>query len=190
MIMILPLVVLAIGAVAAGFINWPVQGLGHFLGQSESFKLAYKVANLKHPGVDPVPMGQPSGEAHGIVNMVMLVSFVIAGLGIFTAYVFHLKDRASADRKAAGMPGITSLLDGKFWVDEVFTAGIVEPLRQFGRALWNVDRYLVDGLVAVAAAVPQAGGWVLKLGVQRGSLQGYAAAMLFGVVVILVLVFM
>jgi NADH-quinone oxidoreductase subunit L len=188
MIMIAPLAILAIGAIFAGFLNWPVHGLGHFLGESQSFKLAYQVASARH-AVDPIPMGQP-GEAHGLINMVMVISFLIAAAGIFTAYVFHLKDRAAADRKAAGMPGVVSLLDGKFWVDEIFTAGIVNPLRAFGVALWNVDKYLVDGLVALVGWTPQIGGWVLKLGVQRGSLQGYAAAMLFGVVVILVLVFM
>jgi hypothetical protein len=38
--------------------------------------------------------------------------------------------------------------------------------------------------------VPQLSGFVLKLTVQRGYLQGYAAAMLFGVVAILLIVFL
>jgi len=188
MIMIAPLAILAVGALLAGFLNWPAHGLGHFLGESQSFKLAYQVASAKH-AVDPIPMGQP-GESHGLVNMVMVISFLIAAAGIFTAYVFHLKDRAAAERRAANMPGIVSVLDGRFWVDEVYQGGIVEPLRRASRGLWNADRYVVDGLVAAFSWLPQLGGWVLKLGVQRGSLQGYAAAMLFGVVVILVLVFM
>jgi NADH:ubiquinone oxidoreductase subunit 5 (subunit L)/multisubunit Na+/H+ antiporter MnhA subunit len=190
--MMLPLAVLAIGAIGAGFLNWPGGGLSHFLGKSPSFELIHKVsvATYGAQNVDPVPMGQPSNEPHTLFNMVMLVSFIVAALGIFTAYVFHLRDRARADRLAAGMPGVTSLLDRKFWVDEVYQGGVVEPLRNFGRGLWMADRFGIDGLVAAISLMPQAGGWVLKLGVQRGSLQGYAAAMLFGVVVILVLVFM
>jgi hypothetical protein len=38
--------------------------------------------------------------------------------------------------------------------------------------------------------VPQFSGTALKLTVQRGYLQGYAAAMLFGVVVILLIIFL
>ncbi|HEX8915525.1 MAG TPA: hypothetical protein VF796_24440 [Humisphaera sp.] len=122
--------------------------------------------------------------------MVMVISTLVAAAGIFSAYVLHLKNRMQAERIAQGLPALTRLLEAKYLVDEIYQAAIVEPLRQLGRFLFDADRYLVDGAVAAVAWVPQLGGWVLKLGVQRGSLQGYAAAMLFGVVVILVLVFL
>jgi hypothetical protein len=37
--------------------------------------------------------------------------------------------------------------------------------------------------------IPQMGGWILKLTTQRGYLQGYAATMLFGIAVILLIIF-
>ena len=49
---------------------------------------------------------------------------------------------------------------------------------------------IVDGLVNLAGMFPQAGGVFLKMTVQRGYLQGYAAAMLFGIAIILLVVFM
>jgi NADH:ubiquinone oxidoreductase subunit 5 (subunit L)/multisubunit Na+/H+ antiporter MnhA subunit len=81
------------------------------------------------------------------------------------------------------------VLDAKFWVDEVYQAGIVEPLRSFGRTLFTLDRWVVDGLVNVIGIVPQASGFVLKIFTQRGYLQGYATFMLLGIVVILALIF-
>jgi NADH-quinone oxidoreductase subunit L len=194
MIMIAPLIILALGACVAGFFNWPSTKLGDFLGRSPSFQQAYKVAEHTYTAaaVEAEAMGQhEAGEAeHAAFNIVMLVSFAISAAGIFLAYSLHLRDRLRAERMAAGMPKITGMLEAKYWVDELYQNMIVEPLRGLGQVLFDVDRYLVDGLVAAVGWVPQLGGWAMKLGVQRGSLQGYAAAMLFGVVVILILVFM
>ena len=192
-IMIVPLVVLAVGALLAGFLNWPGHNLGHFLGGSESLRLGHEVAAARFGShADPTGFGQPTprGEEHGAFNFVMAVSVAVSALGIFAAYVLHLRDRMRAERMAAGAPGLTRLLEAKYWVDELYHAAIVTPLHGLGRLLWFGDRYIIDGAVAAVSWVPQLGGWVLKLGVQRGSLQGYAAAMLFGVVVILVLVFL
>ena len=190
--MMLPLFVLAVGAFAAGYLNWPSEKLGEFLGESPSFKLAHQVA-VNHFGdvVEAASLGQhKEGETHAAVNVVMILSGLIAMFGIFVAYSFHLRDRMKADRLAAGMPAVTRLLEAKYWVDEIYQNVIIEPLRGAGRVLFNADRMLIDGTVSAISWVPQLGGWVLKLGVQRGSLQGYAAAMLFGVVVILLLVFL
>src|SRR6185436_4423965 len=63
MIMIAPLVILAIGAILAGYLNFPSEKLGHFLGQSPSFVSAYEIArdeyDLRRPEhpVNPVMFG-------------------------------------------------------------------------------------------------------------------------------------
>jgi NADH-quinone oxidoreductase subunit L len=83
------------------------------------------------------------------------------------------------------------VLEAKYWVDEIYQGFIVEPLRNLGRFLYYVfDTYIVDGLVWAVSFVPQAGGFALRYLTQRGYLQGYAVTMLFGVVVILVVVFL
>jgi NADH-quinone oxidoreductase subunit L len=194
--MMIPLFVLAIGAVLAGYLNFPVHKFGDFLGGSPSFSGAYELARARfgEGNVDHAMFGQhpATAEGHGDLGgtlLVMAISTAVAVAGIFAAYVLHLKNRMQAERIAQGLPALTRLLEARYLVDEIYQAAIVEPLRQTGRILFDADRYLVDGAVAAVAWAPQLGGWVLKLGVQRGSLQGYAAAMLFGVVVILVLVF-
>jgi len=111
-------------------------------------------------------------------------------LGIYFAYLLHLKDRASAERIAAGAGPITNALEHKYWVDELYQNGIVEPLRSLGRAFFLIDQWVVDGSVWAISFVPQLSGFALKLSTQRGYLQGYAAMMLLGIAVILMLIFL
>jgi NADH:ubiquinone oxidoreductase subunit 5 (subunit L)/multisubunit Na+/H+ antiporter MnhA subunit len=202
--MILPLVVLAIGAVVAGYLNWPKEGLGHFLSGSPSITHAYNAAHehyrLVYPNdvdrlVDPAGFGQAelneTGNAaeHSPFNSVMLVSALISVLGILLAYQLHLKDRAAGDRLPERFAGVSRLLEGKYWIDEIYQAAIVEPLRKLGKAFFLIDQIVVDGFVWLMGFIPQASGFTLKLTTQRGYLQGYAAAMLFGVAVILLAIF-
>jgi NADH:ubiquinone oxidoreductase subunit 5 (subunit L)/multisubunit Na+/H+ antiporter MnhA subunit len=82
------------------------------------------------------------------------------------------------------------MLEAKYWVDELYNFFIVEPLRHIAKMFFAVDRAVVDGMVWAISFVPQLSGFAVKLTLQRGYLQGYAAAMLFGVLAILLLVFM
>ncbi len=192
-IMVLPLIVLAAGALLSGYLNWPGEALGEFIGKSRSFQMAYDVVRQKPEltqVIDASSFGQE--EAHEAARKfpyVMFLSAIISLSGIALAFVLHLYDRARAERLAAGLQPLTGLLEAKYWVDEIYQRAIVEPLRATGRFFFAVDRFVVDGIVAAVSWVPQLAGWTLKLTIQRGSLQGYASAMLFGVVIILVLVF-
>jgi NADH-quinone oxidoreductase subunit L len=85
---------------------------------------------------------------------------------------------------------LTNLLDGKYWIDELYDAVIVQPLQHIARVFFLIDRAVVDGAVWAISFVPQLSGFALKLTTQRGYLQGYAATMFFGVLAILLLVFL
>ena len=202
MLMILPLVLLAIGALAAGAFNFGDR-LSHFLGQSPSFQRGLAVAEqhyeLAAPTaeadyVDSTMWGAAEAAAHEAPawhTTVLTVSILVALLGIVLAYLVHLKERGLAERLAARYPNLTQLLEAKYWVDEIYQNAIVEPLRTLGRVFFWADRWLVDGAVyVVGELVPQASGLVLKQLSQRGYLQGYALTMLFGIIVILLIVFL
>jgi NADH-quinone oxidoreductase subunit L len=201
-LMILPLVVLALGAVFSGILLFWNHSLGHFLGNSQSFHDTYATA-VKYFGeraseiVSPLQFGQPDTRAKDVIEhekythyLFMIVSTVIASAGIGLAWLLHLRDRSLAERVAARVPRLVRLLEAKYWVDEIYDAAIVEPLRRLGRLLFAFDQYVVDGIVSLFGWVPWVSGLALKVGVQRGSLQGYASAMAFGIVVILVILFM
>ena len=59
MLMILPLVVLAVGALFAGYLNWPQDHLAKFLGKSPSVHFAYEIASSRYPAdlVKPASFG-------------------------------------------------------------------------------------------------------------------------------------
>ena len=196
--MILPLVLLAIGAVLAGYLNWPGEHLGEFLGKSPSVKGAYTLAIQYGPAlVAPANFGQaelPDKDAREAAELLhrnmMMISGAIALLGVLLAYRLHLKDRTAAERLAQRFPEAVTVLDNKYWVDEIYQSGIVEPLRALSGVFFTIDRWVVDGIINLIGFVPQLSGFVLKLTTQRGYLQGYAAAMLFGIAVILLIVFL
>jgi NADH-quinone oxidoreductase subunit L len=210
-IMIVPLVVLAIGAIFAGLLNVPERkyNLGNFLGTSPSFHQGYEKAAANPEYKEPVaamPMGQRAINEELVKNdpdyremekhesatewTLMFVSGFISIAGIFLAYLMHLKDRRAGESLPEKFPLLARLFEAKYWVDEIYQSGVVEPLRALGRAFFVIDRFVVDGIVWAISFIPQASGWALKLTTQRGYLQGYAATMLFGVVVILLIIFL
>jgi NADH-quinone oxidoreductase subunit L len=195
-IMILPLVLLALGAIFAGAINLPFggetlsHGLGHFLGNSPSFRLAYDTAVAAYPGakIDPIPFGLPGeGSSHLVA---MIVSTVVAAAGVFVAFLLHLKDRAQADKLAASLAPVARAMENKYWVDELYDAAVVTPLRSSGKVFFTLDRFVVDGLVWLVSFVPQLSGLALKVSTQRGYLQGYAVTMILGIAIILAVIFL
>jgi NADH-quinone oxidoreductase subunit L len=195
LIMMLPLAVLAIGAIAAGYLNWPRGAMGEFLGTSPSFSATYTMVSQSFLSSTARTMaaslGQtpPGAEPESPVTTVMIISGLLSVAGIALAYLMHLKDRALGDKIAHKLAPIARMLEAKFWVDEIYQAFIVDPLRGLGQWFYAVDRYIVDGLVWMVGFVPQLSGFMLKLSVQRGYLQGYAVVMLLGMAAILVLIF-
>ena len=203
--MIVPLIVLAVGAVISGLALWQGHRLGHFLGQSPSFvgavELAQDTYNIKAVDqahmVNPLVFGQAEYRQESVVHaehtshyIFMAVSTIIALAGIGLAYSLHLKDRPKADRLALSMAGVANAIENKYWIDEFYQATIVEPLRKIGDIFFTLDKYVVDGLVWLAGFIPQLGGFVLKLTLQRGYVQGYALSMLLGLAIILLVVFL
>jgi NADH-quinone oxidoreductase subunit L len=196
-LMIAPLVVLAIGAALAGYLNFPSVKLAEFLGHSPSIAMSYDLANAQpnasveseafgHDQLAVIPEHQHEHSSH---YWIMLLSAALAIFAIYCAYLMHLKDRARAEWLAADVPEITSILEHKYWVDEIYQAAIVEPLRAAGRVCYMIDRFIIDGIIWIVGFIPQLSGFALKLTTQRGYLQGYAVTMLFGIAVILILVF-
>ncbi len=116
----------------------------------------------------------------------MLLSAVISLSGYRARRICSISEPAQPATRSPGTSGRSpSILEHKYWVDEIYQGLIVEPLRFLGRVLFGIDKYGVDGAVNAAGVSPTIPGWILKLTVQRGYLQGYAAAMLLGIVVIL-----
>jgi len=186
------LIVLALGSVLAGYIGLPgALGGGNALGNwlAPSFT-AHAVTTLSNEQVGQA--GEPSaGETGGEVESglelsLMVVSSVVAFVGIGLAAFIWLKRRELADRMAAAFPGVYRLLLNKYYVDEVYDATIVQPVRIVSQeGLWRgVDVHIIDGAVNGTASIVDGSASLLRR-LQSGSVRAYAGSLFIGVVLIL-----
>ena len=167
-----PLVILAVGSLAAGFLgqSW----IERMVAGSTAHPLAYGAAQ----GVDAHEI-----HSHGVM---VWVSSAIAVFGILAAAYFHWIRRERADAIARKFPGIVRCLANKYYVDELYDAVVVRPLHLIGELCYAIDRLIISGLVQLAGFLPRLAGLSLRPS-QAGSLQGYGLGMAVGVALILVL---
>jgi NADH-quinone oxidoreductase subunit L len=107
-------------------------------------------------------------------------------MGIAIAVFFFLRNRAAADSVADRLRGVHRVLLNKYYVDEIYDAAIVQPIRIVSQeGLWKrVDAGLIDGTVnGIAGTVGGLSSELRK--VQTGSVRAYAASLFLGVVAIL-----
>jgi NADH-quinone oxidoreductase subunit L len=118
--------------------------------------------------------------------MLMAVSSGVAIFAIGVAFYFFLSRRQAAAALAARFAGLHRLLLHKYYVDEIYDAVIVRPIRDFStEVLWRgVDAGLIDGTVnGTGSTVRGASGVIRRL--QTGSIRAYAAGVLGGAILIL-----
>jgi NADH-quinone oxidoreductase subunit L len=157
-VMTIPLVVLAIGSLGAGFLAVPT-----FLGAMF-----------------------PAAEEHH--DLALIIPSVAAGLiGITLAYLMYVAHPGLADRVAAGFGGFYRLVQNKYLVDEAYDAAIVQPLVGGSReVLWKgLDAGVIDGAVNGIGARARGLGSFFRL-VQSGNIRSYATWIAFGSVLIIV----
>lgn len=73
---------------------------------------------------------------------------------------------------------------GKFFIDEIYQAAIVIPLKIAASFAYWLDRWIIDGLVNLVGRIPPLAGNIMRM-LQVGLVQFYALAMAFGVILIL-----
>src|SRR3954471_19189780 len=171
--MAIALVVLAIGSIVAGYVGFP-----GVLGGSDWF------ARYLEPSFGVMPV--EAAAEHGLEGTLMLVSSAAAIAGIGIAFFFFRKNRRAADAMADRFSGLQRLLLNKYYVDEIYDATIVQPIRIVSEAgLWKViDVKVIDGAVnGVGQTVSGSSDLLRRL--QTGSVRAYAASLFFGVVAIL-----
>jgi NADH-quinone oxidoreductase subunit L len=108
----------------------------------------------------------------------------VAGIGI--AAFFWMRRRDLTDRIAASFAGAHRVLLNKYYVDEIYDAVIVQPVKGLSeRFLWKIfDAGVIDGAVNGAGAFVNGWSAILRR-LQTGSMRAYALSVFVGVVVIL-----
>ncbi|HYL74615.1 MAG TPA: NADH-quinone oxidoreductase subunit L [Bryobacteraceae bacterium] len=153
-----PLMVLAVLSLAGGFINIPHWLEPLFPEKAENEMLAWLSAGV------------------GIV-----------GIGI--AYLFYVVRPSLPESVAKAAGGLYTLVYKKYLVDEFYNFLVVKPLVSGSRfVLWKgVDAGLIDGSVNGVGARARGIGGILRL-LQSGNIRSYAAWVVLGSVVVLLVI--
>ena len=184
-IMTIPLWILAILAVLGGFLSLP----------SKEFHLTFPnlLGNWLAPIVEESSHLLGHAEHLPVIVEIFLLFFsaFIALGGIYAAYSIYVHRPQVADDTAKRYAGLYDLFFNKYYVDELYQAIFVNPLRRLGQFLANVidmnfiDKILVDGTARLFAGF---GRFMATL--QSGYIRNYVASIFIGTVIIGIYFFM
>ena len=165
-VMLIPLYVLAIGALCAGFVF-----KDYFIGHDYKEFWGTSLAN-----------GEVMHEMHDVPGWVVWSPFVAMVVGFVVAWIFYIRDTSIPKRLAAQHEPLYRFLLNKWYFDEIYNAIFVRPTMWLGRFLWKKgDGFLIDGFGpdGVSHVVTDVTRGVVRL--QTGYLYHYAFAMMIGV---------
>ena len=167
-VMTVPLIILAVGALLAGFLNFPSLFGGH---QLVSHWLAPSVLD-HHPHAEEATEWMAMGAS--------VLAFLI---GISIAFIKF--------GKGAEVPifsGFSKFAYNKFYVDELYDFLIVQPYKTIGAIIWeHFDPTVTDGPRKGTAVLYQIAGSAFKV-IQTGYVRVYAIYMVIGLSLISLLI--
>ena len=168
-IMLGPLVVLAIGAVAAGF-TFEDDFIGH-----------------DWPGFwnNAIVNGPDNHVLHAmqdIPGFIRLLPTITGVCGIALAYLMYWVMPGLPARLAGALPGVYRFLLNKWYFDELYDRIFVRPAGALARTFWHTgDERIIDGVPnGIAALTVDGSRQAVRL--QTGSVATYAFTMLIGLV--------
>jgi len=171
-----PLMILAVLSVIGGFVQVPILAGGQRLDQFLEPVFA--------DAVDLAPAAHAASAAGAEVGL-MVISLVVALMGIFVAYKFYVADPELPRRLAEQMRGAYRLVFNKYWVDEIYESFVVQPIYQGSVRLWErFDAAVIDGAVNGVGRQIERGAELLRLA-QTGYVQVYALILTLGAVVLI-----
>jgi NADH-quinone oxidoreductase subunit L len=169
LVMLIPLAVLSLGAVAAGFAF-----KGAFIGDGYDafWKASLFTAKDNHI----------LHEMHEVPKWVIWSPFVAMLIGFVLALYMYLLRPDVPGKLAAANPVLYRFLLNKWYFDEIYDFLFVKPAMWIGKFLWKKgDGFVIDGMGpdGISARVVDVTNRVVRL--QTGYLYHYAFAMLMGV---------
>jgi proton-translocating NADH-quinone oxidoreductase chain L len=168
--MTVPLMVLAVGAVAAGFLVQPLMELFHATTFTDFLAVhTAGVAVHEPPSVNWALMAITTAAAVG---------------GIALGLWVYARRPDVAEDAVRSAPGLYQASLNKFFFDELYQRFLVKPLDGLAEFCRLFDFHVIDKIVDIVGMVPRLFG-VLFRPVQNGLVQFYALAMILGLVVFL-----
>jgi NADH-quinone oxidoreductase subunit L len=187
------LVVLAVGAVLAGFVGVPAalgggNAIEHFLHPSFAAPSLATHSAAATAGKPPEQAAEPAGSqeasasaaheasaagpgehtpaaalSHAGELVLMGFSVLIGVIGIATAYRFYVRRPQIAATLKARLAGPHRVLTNKYYVDELYGATVIRGTVASANGLWTFDRKVVDGAVNGSGALTRVTSWLSGL---------------------------
>ena len=172
--MLVPLVILAVFAIVAGYVGVPPVLHGSNAIQQFLTPAAHEAES-------------ESQGTSSIEFILMLCSTGAAFLGLGLAYLFYVAKPALPEKLATRFHALYSIVLNKYYVDELYDMVIVWPIVTASRELfWKVvDTLMIDGIINGIGYVVRVAGAGLRH-MQSGYVRTYAGWILFGGVLIMV----
>ena len=130
--------------------------------------------------------GDWRGSFDLVLHAVSTPIFWLAAAGVFTAWFLYLKRPDIPGKIRDKFSGLYTLLDRKYYFDDLWINGFAAGGRRIGQFLWSKgDEQIIDGILVngTANTVGRLAGVLRQL--QTGYLYHYAFAMFIGVTLIL-----
>jgi NADH-quinone oxidoreductase subunit L len=166
LVMLLPLVALAVGALASGYLlrtNFIGTNFANFWGTSLA-----------------VPANSPMTALDSIPAWVATAPLAVGIAGILVAIVFYVLVPSLPAALSQNLGGLYRFVLNKWYFDEVYDAIFVKPTLRLAKFAWHVgDEQVIDGAASgLAALTADASRQTVRL--QTGSIALYAFIMLIG----------
>ncbi|MCA3337814.1 MAG: NADH-quinone oxidoreductase subunit L [Roseomonas sp.] len=170
-VMLVPLLLLAVGAVFAGAVFAP-----SFIGHHWEEFWNGAIVNAAHNHI--------MHHVHEVPGWVPLAPTIVGLSGIALAYVMYMFVPHLPATLANALPGVHRFLLNKWYFDELYDAIFVRPARALARSFWKIgDVRIIDGVPnGLAASVAGAARQAVSL--QTGRVASYAFTMIVGLVVL------
>ncbi len=173
--MLLPLAILAVGSIAAGFFGSEI--LHMVSAENNFFADAIFVAEHNKDLLE---------EVHHAPTLVKNAPLILGVVAIALAYLFYLVKTDIPQKLARTFKKLYALSFNKWYFDEIYEVALVAPVKKLGYFLWRViDVKIIDGAGpnGAAAFCREMAQKVSKL--QTGFIYDYCTWILVGCVVII-----
>jgi len=177
-IMLFPLVVLAILSIIGGWVGVPLAFGGH-----------NEFEHFLDPVFNPATHIVEHTATRNAEPILAAASVLTALLGLYFAWLFYYKKPGTAAALAERIKPVYSLLDHKYWVDEIYGRFIVAPLFIVSRYVLGglIDTGIVQGSAAAAAGTTRGAGSIVRR-MQSGNIRSYAGWLAFGAAAVIAIV--